>query len=214
MRLSPLEHRSTVFAAVQSATSRRSRSSRPRTSVVLATAVSSPPNDAEIAERIRELRFHGSKDKRTFTQIGMNSRLDELQAAILRVLLPELAGWNDMRQAAAARYDELGLGRFVELPGTAPRCRPDLPPLRRPLSGSRCSAGCLEGGRRSAMSSTTTRRITSSRFSPTLATRSAACRRPSVLPASASHYRCTRRCPRPTRRSLVGALEAALVPIA
>ena len=81
-------------------------------------------NDAEIAERIRELRFHGSKDKRTFTQIGMNSRLDELQAAILRVLLPELAGWNDMRQAAAAHYAELGLDRFVELPGTAPGADP------------------------------------------------------------------------------------------
>lgn len=76
-------------------------------------------NDADVAERIRELRFHGSKDKRTFTQIGMNSRLDELQAAILRILLPELAGWNDLRQAAAARYAELGLDRFVELPGTA-----------------------------------------------------------------------------------------------
>ena len=81
-------------------------------------------NDAEAAERVRELRFHGSKDKRTFTQIGMNSRLDELQAAILRVLLPELAGWNRLRQEAAARYDELGLGRFVELPGTAPGADP------------------------------------------------------------------------------------------
>ena len=77
-------------------------------------------NDAAIAERVRELRFHGSKDKRTFTQVGMNSRLDELQAAILRILLPELAGWNAARRAAAARYDELGLGRFVGLPGTAP----------------------------------------------------------------------------------------------
>ena len=76
--------------------------------------------DAAIAERIRELRFHGSKDKRTFTQVGMNSRLDELQAAILRVLLPELAGWNAGRRAVAARYAELGLDRFVELPGVAP----------------------------------------------------------------------------------------------
>lgn len=77
-------------------------------------------NDAAIAERVRELRFHGSKDKRTFTQVGMNSRLDELQAAILRILLPELAGWNAARRAVAARYDELGLGRFVGLPGVAP----------------------------------------------------------------------------------------------
>ena len=76
--------------------------------------------DAAIAERVRELRFHGSKDKRTFTQVGMNSRLDEVQAAILRILLPELAGWNAGRRAAAARYAELGLGGYVELPGVAP----------------------------------------------------------------------------------------------
>ena len=76
--------------------------------------------DEAIAERIRELRFHGSKDKRTFTQVGMNSRLDEMQAAILRVLLPELAGWNASRRAVASRYAELGLDRFVDLPGVAP----------------------------------------------------------------------------------------------
>jgi len=81
-------------------------------------------NDPAIADRIRELRFHGSKDKRTFTQIGMNSRLDEIQAAILRVLLPELAGWNVARRAVAQRYAELGLDRFVELPGVAPGAEP------------------------------------------------------------------------------------------
>lgn len=80
--------------------------------------------DAAIAERIRELRFHGSKDKRTFTQIGMNSRLDEMQAAILRVLLPQLAGWNAARRAAADRYAALGLDRFVTLPGVAPGAEP------------------------------------------------------------------------------------------
>ena len=81
-------------------------------------------NDAAVAERIRELRFHGSKDKRTFTQIGMNSRLDELQAAILRILLPELAGWNAARRQVAERYAALGLDRFVELPGTAVGAEP------------------------------------------------------------------------------------------
>ena len=70
----------------------------------------------ELAERVRLLRFHGSKDKQTFELVGYNSRLDELQAAVLRVLLPELDGWNAARRRAAARYEELGLGRFVTLP--------------------------------------------------------------------------------------------------
>ena len=40
------------------------------------------------------LRFHGSKDKKHHTEIGYNSRLDSMQAAVLRILLPELDGWN------------------------------------------------------------------------------------------------------------------------
>jgi dTDP-4-amino-4,6-dideoxygalactose transaminase len=50
-------------------------------------------DDDELAERMRVLRFHGSRDKNTFIDVGYNSRLDELQAAALRVLLPELDGW-------------------------------------------------------------------------------------------------------------------------
>ncbi len=69
---------------------------------------------------MRILRFHGSRDKQTFEQIGANSRLDELQAALLRVALPELAGWNAARRQAADRYEALGLGEHVELPVTAP----------------------------------------------------------------------------------------------
>ena len=72
--------------------------------------------DDEVAERLRMLRFHGSRDKQTFELIGTNSRLDAVQAAALRVFLPHLAGWNDGRREAAARYAELGLGDHVELP--------------------------------------------------------------------------------------------------
>ena len=59
-------------------------------------------DDDEVAELARALRFHGSRDKQTFDYVGYNSRLDEVQAAILRVLLPELDGWCARRRAAAA----------------------------------------------------------------------------------------------------------------
>jgi dTDP-4-amino-4,6-dideoxygalactose transaminase len=73
-------------------------------------------NDAKLAERIRMLRFHGSKDKKDFHFVGYNSRLDELQAAMLRVFLPKLDEWNAQRREAAERYRELGLGELVEAP--------------------------------------------------------------------------------------------------
>jgi dTDP-4-amino-4,6-dideoxygalactose transaminase len=72
--------------------------------------------DAELAERIRMLRFHGSKAKKTFEYIGYNSRLDEIQAAALRIFLRELDGWTAARREAATRYDELGLGELCEIP--------------------------------------------------------------------------------------------------
>jgi dTDP-3-amino-3,4,6-trideoxy-alpha-D-glucose transaminase len=80
-------------------------------------------NDDGLAETARILRFHGSTDKRTYTAVGWNSRLDELQAAALRVLLPELDGWIDRRRAAAETYERLGLGEHVELPVAADGAR-------------------------------------------------------------------------------------------
>jgi dTDP-4-amino-4,6-dideoxygalactose transaminase len=76
--------------------------------------------DDGVAERVRMLRFHGSRDKRTFELVGTNSRLDAVQAAALRVFLPHLAGWNASRREAAARYADLGLGEAVELPPDEP----------------------------------------------------------------------------------------------
>ena len=76
-------------------------------------------DDDDVAQAVRRLRFHGSDDKRTFVEVGYNSRLDELQAAVLRVLLPELDGWNAARRTAAAGYERLGLGDHVELPRRA-----------------------------------------------------------------------------------------------
>jgi dTDP-4-amino-4,6-dideoxygalactose transaminase len=73
-------------------------------------------NDPELSERIRMLAFHGSRDKVDFYFIGYNSRLDELQAAALRLFLRELPRWTAERREAAQRYAELGLGELVELP--------------------------------------------------------------------------------------------------
>jgi dTDP-4-amino-4,6-dideoxygalactose transaminase len=72
--------------------------------------------DDGTADRVRMLRFHGSRDKQTFELVGTNSRLDAIQAAALRVFLPHLAEWNAGRREGAARYRELGLGDVVELP--------------------------------------------------------------------------------------------------
>ena len=76
--------------------------------------------DPALAERVRMLRFHGSRDKKDFELVGYNSRLDELQAAVLRLFLGELDGWNAARREAAARYAELGLGELCELPEDEP----------------------------------------------------------------------------------------------
>src|SRR3989449_1656096 len=76
--------------------------------------------DEELAERVRLLRFHGSRDKQDFQLVGYNSRLDELQAAALRVFLPHLEAWTRARREAAARYAELGLGEVCELPADEP----------------------------------------------------------------------------------------------
>ena len=77
-------------------------------------------NDEELADRVRMLRFHGSRDKKPFEYVGYNSRLDELQAAMLRVFLSQIKRWNELRREAAARYAELGLGDLVELPKDEP----------------------------------------------------------------------------------------------
>ncbi len=73
-------------------------------------------DDDQVAELARALRFHGSHDKQTFTYVGYNSRLDELQAAVLRVLLAHLDDWTRGRRDAASAYESSGLGRHVTLP--------------------------------------------------------------------------------------------------
>jgi dTDP-4-amino-4,6-dideoxygalactose transaminase len=80
-------------------------------------------NDAAMAERLRMIRVHGSKNKYFHEVQGINSRLDALQAAILRVKLRHLDEWADRRAGRAQRYrrlfDEKGLARFVQYPPLA-----------------------------------------------------------------------------------------------
>jgi len=80
--------------------------------------------DDGVAERVRMLRFHGSRDKSTFELVGQNSRLDAVQAAVLRVLLPHLDGWCEGRRAAAAHYEAAGLGAHAALPAPIGGCEP------------------------------------------------------------------------------------------
>ncbi len=61
-------------------------------------------NDAALADEIRLLRFHGSRDRIHHDVVARNSRLDELQAAILRVKLKYLESWNEARRAHAETY--------------------------------------------------------------------------------------------------------------
>lgn len=76
-------------------------------------------NDARLADRMRRLRSHGSHERYFHDEVGINSRLNEIQAAVLRVKLQRLEDWNRARREHAARYDE-ALRGVVEVPGRAP----------------------------------------------------------------------------------------------
>ena len=63
-------------------------------------------NDAELAERMRMIRDHGSRVRYQHEVMGVNARLDELQAAALMVKMPHLESWNQLRQEHATFYNE------------------------------------------------------------------------------------------------------------
>lgn len=63
-------------------------------------------DDPKLAARLRMLRNYGSKEKYVHEMVGINSRLDPIQAAVLRAKLPSLDAWNDRRRSVAAAYDD------------------------------------------------------------------------------------------------------------
>jgi dTDP-4-amino-4,6-dideoxygalactose transaminase len=84
-------------------------------------------HDGELAAKLRVLRDHGQQPRYYHHFVGVNSRLDALQAAVLSVKLPRLGAWADSRAAHAARYAQVfaerGLEEFIVAPTAAADCR-------------------------------------------------------------------------------------------
>ena len=97
-------------------------------------------SDPALDEKVNTLRFHGSRDKETFELVGHNSRLDEIQAGILRVraVPPHLDAWCDGRRAAARHYEQAGLGEHSSASCRSARVRPSVASVCHP----RRTVGC------------------------------------------------------------------------
>jgi dTDP-4-amino-4,6-dideoxygalactose transaminase len=136
--------------------------------------------DERLFERLMRLRTHGSRKTYYHEEVGYNSRLDALQAAVLRAKLPHLAAWSARRRENAAYYD----AAFADVPGIRtptidPRTSRSTTSTRSAPSGAtRCRS--TSRGAESARRCTTRCRCTCSRASRTSATRPGAAPRPSA----------------------------------
>lgn len=161
--------------------------------------------DADVATMVRTLGSHGGLQKYVHDVVGVNSRLDGLQAVVLRAKLARLTNWNTLRRAAAARYDALLESVDVVRPTTL---RATSTSGTSTASGSPATAprpagtGCWRGSTRAASGrgSTTPCRCTAREPSPVSATRRGRSRTRSGSRPSCSRCRSTHRSP-PSSRS-------------
>ncbi len=83
-------------------------------------------NDPEIADRLRLLANHGMRPRYYHQEVGINSRLDAIQAAILNAKMNHVALYSEQRRENAVRYRKLmleaGLSSSISIPSTLPRC--------------------------------------------------------------------------------------------
>jgi dTDP-4-amino-4,6-dideoxygalactose transaminase len=103
-------------------------------------------SDPALAERIKRLRNGGQTSRYRHLEAGTNSRLDELQAAVLRARLPSLAGWTERRRAIARRYRAALAGAALVVPaefepGHVYHLFPVLTPARAALQAHLATAG-------------------------------------------------------------------------
>ena len=82
-------------------------------------------NDDDVAARLRRLRAHGGANEYEHDEVGINSRLDELQAAVLRVKFPSLDRWSEERAQKAALYSKLLIEADLSFPLVTPHVRDD-----------------------------------------------------------------------------------------
>jgi dTDP-4-amino-4,6-dideoxygalactose transaminase len=90
-------------------------------------------NSPEMAAHMRKLRNHGSPRRYIHEELGWNSRLDAIQAAILRVKLKYVEGWNEARRQRAARYDQLFAAAGMTSTGGLPE---NAAPIQLPLTSA------------------------------------------------------------------------------
>jgi len=80
-------------------------------------------NDDQLAQRLRRLRTHGGANEYEHSEVGINSRLDELQAAVLRVKFPSLDRWSEERARKADAYSQMFDNAGLSFPLITPRVR-------------------------------------------------------------------------------------------